>query len=121
MQFFGNRLNADITYYNSAMHNSYLEISGTNGRTQPVNTGVIRNQGLELTLGYDWKITKDWRWKTSLNFSFNKNKIVETYRDEQGNPKMLTQSRAGVQIRYIEGGSYGDMYVSDFRRWQTDV
>ena len=121
MQFFNNRLNADITYYNSAMHNSYLEISGTNGRTQPVNTGVIRNQGLELTLGYDWKITKDWRWKTSLNFSFNKNKIVETYRDEQGNPKMLTQSLAGVQIRYIEGGSYGDMYVSDFRRWQTDV
>ena len=121
MQFLNNRLNADITYYNSAMHNSYLEITGTNGKVQPVNTGVIRNQGVELTLGYDWKISKDWRWKTSLNFSFNKNKIVETYRDEQGNPKMLTQSLAGVQIRYIEGGSYGDMYVSDFRRWKTDV
>ena len=53
MQFFKDCLNVDLTYYNSAMHNSYLEIAGTNGKAQPVNSGIIRNQGVELTVGYD--------------------------------------------------------------------
>lgn len=48
-QFFHNAMNLDVTYYNSAMHNSYLNISGLNGKTQPVNSGVIRNQGVELS------------------------------------------------------------------------
>jgi hypothetical protein len=47
MQFFDDCLNFDITYYNSAMHNSYLEITGTNGKPQPLNSGIIRNQGVE--------------------------------------------------------------------------
>jgi hypothetical protein len=69
MQFLRDCLTFDITYYNSAMHNSYLEIAGTNGKAQPVNSGIIRNQGIEMTLGYDWKINKDRRGKTSANFS----------------------------------------------------
>ena len=123
MQFFRDCLNLDITYYNSAMHNSYLEITGTNGKTQPVNSGIIRNQGVEITAGYDWKITNKLRWKTSVNFSYNHNKIEETYKDEYKNSKDMTTSFGDgkIQILYRKGGSYGDLYITDFTRYRDNV
>lgn len=122
-QFFNNALNLDVTYYNSAMCNSYLTIS-QGSRIQPVNSGKIRNQGVELTVGYDWHIGGGWRWKTSANFSYNFNNIVSTYIDEQtGNAKPIVQGIAkGVEVRYIVGGQYGDMYSTiDFDRYGSDV
>ncbi len=123
MQFLRDCLTADITYYNSAMHNSYLEIAGTNGKMQPVNSGIIRNQGVELTLGYDWKINRDWRWQTNVNFSYNNNKIVETSKDRMGNSKDMSTSLANgkIQLLYRKGGSYGDLYITDFTRYNCDV
>lgn len=122
-QFFNNRLNFDLTYYNSAMHHSYLVIPGLNGKSQPVNTGVIRNQGIEMTVGYDWRFAPGWRWKTSANFSYNFNKIEKTYRNAAGEETLIATSVAQgkVQVRYKEGGKYGDMYVIDFARWENDV
>lgn len=121
-QFFNNALNFDVTYYNTRLDNAYITISGTNGKTQPVNTACVRNQGVELTLGYDWNIGRGWRWKTSVNFSLNNNKILETYTDTNGVDKELDVTVAnGVHVRYIKGKKYGDMYITDFDRWQDDV
>ncbi len=120
-QFFHNTLNFDLTYYNSAMHHMYLNTTGTNGKTTPVNTGIIRNQGVELTLGYNWNIGKGWRWRTSFNFSYNKNKIEETYKNAEGISQDIDTKFAGVQVLYRKGGTYGDMYATDFARWGEDV
>lgn len=122
-QFFRNALNFDVTYYNTAMHHSYLVIPGLNGKSQPVNTGVIRNQGIEVTIGYDWNIGAGWRWKTSANYSYNFNKIESTYRNSSGDETLIATSVANgrIQVRYAEGGKYGDMYVTDFTRWLNDV
>jgi hypothetical protein len=105
------------------MHNSYLNITGLNGKTQPVNSGLIRNQGIELSVGYNWTINNDWSWKTNVNFSFNSNEIEKTYTDKYGQSKEMVQSIASgkVQVRYNEGDSYGDIYVTDFARWKEDV
>lgn len=123
MQFFRDCLNVDITYYNSAMHNSYLEVAGTNGKAQPVNSGIIRNQGVELSVGYDWAINNDWRWNTNVNFSYNHNEIEETYKNKYGySQDMVTGLAEGkIQLRYKKGGSYGDIYVTDFARYKNDV
>lgn len=123
MQFFRDCLNVDITYYNSAMHKSYLEIAGTNGKMQPVNSGIIRNQGVELSVGYDWAINNDWRWNTNVNFSYNHNEIEQTSKDKYGNNKDMATSLAGgkVQLLYRKGGSYGDIYITDFTRYAKDV
>ena len=120
-QFFNNALNFDVTYYNAALCHSYLTIA-QGGRTQVVNTGKVRNQGIEVTVGYDWQIGNGWRWKTSVNFSYNDNKVVKTYTDQNGRAKEMDTSVAhGVHVRYIEGGKYGDMYVNDYDRWQGNV
>ncbi|MBQ8694188.1 MAG: SusC/RagA family TonB-linked outer membrane protein [Bacteroidaceae bacterium] len=123
MQFLRDCLTFDITYYNSAMHNSYLEIMGTNGKSQPVNSGIIRNQGIELTVGYDWKISRDWRWQTNVNFSYNHNKIEATSKDKYGNHKDMATTLANgkIQLLYRKDGSYGDIYITDFTRYKNDV
>ncbi len=123
MQFLRDCLTLDLTYYNSAMHKSYLEIAGTNGKMQPVNSGIIRNQGVEVTVGYDWKINRDWRWQTNVNFSYNHNRIEETNKDKSGRSKDMSTTLASgkVQLLYRKGGSYGDIYITDFTRYNNDV
>ena len=122
-QFFNNRLNVDVTYYNAAMHNSYLTIAASNGKSQPVNSGVIRNQGLEATVGYDWhNIIPGLRWKTSVNFSYNHNRVEKTYVEDGHNKEMAISVPGGkVQVNYKVGRPYGEMYVNDFTRWRDDV
>lgn len=121
-QFFNNALNFDITYYNSKLDGSYLEVTGLNGKVQPVNTTVVRNQGIELTVGYDWIFAKNWRWKTSANFSYNDNKILEVYTNEKGISQTFDVSVAnGLSVRYMKDGKYGDMYSTDYTRWRDDV
>ncbi|MCF0235414.1 MAG: SusC/RagA family TonB-linked outer membrane protein [Bacteroidaceae bacterium] len=122
MQFLNNRLNADITYYNAAVTNSYLTVGATNGRMDVVNSGRIRNQGVELTVGYDWMIGAGWRWRTSANLSLNFNKIEETYRRGDGSSDVITMGIAkGIVLKYVKGGKYGDIYTTDYTRWRTDV
>ena len=123
MQFFKDCLNFDITYYNSAMHNSYLELAWTNNKMQPLNSGIIRNQGVEVTVGYDWKMTRNLRWKTSVNFSYNHNEIEETYKDKYGNSRDIgtTLANGKIQLYYRKGGEYGDLYITDYTRYRNDV
>lgn len=118
VSLFESALNWDLTYYHTQLCNSYFLQTTTGGKMKPVNTGLIRNQGVETTLSYSLNFSKDWMWRTSVNFSYNDNKIVKTFKDDQGNPAKLEQKIAGgnIVVRYDEGGSYGDMYALDFRR-----
>lgn len=121
-QFFNNALNFDITYYNSRLANAYIVTSATNGKKNALNSACVRNQGIELTVGYDWQIGNGWRWKTSVNFSYNDNKILETYKSESGVDKSIDVSVAKqVNVRYIKGEKYGDMYVTDYNRWGENI
>lgn len=118
VSFFRNALTWDVTYYNSTLNRAYLlvQVAGLN---KPVNTGVIRNRGIETTLSYSMNIAKDLLWKTGVNFAYNNNKILETYTDEQGNVGHMSQLigwGGKFQMKYTKGGSYGDIYATDFRR-----
>ncbi|SMO57614.1 TonB-linked outer membrane protein, SusC/RagA family [Saccharicrinis carchari] len=117
VSFFRNALSWDVTYYNSTLNNSYL-IVGSGGYSKPVNTGVIRNQGVETTLTYSLNLTKDLLWKTGVNFAYNSNKIEETYKEDGKEALIAQQIGFGgkFQIRYKQGGSYGDLYATDFKR-----
>lgn len=118
LSLFSNALNIEFTYYNSAMHNSYFLSADGSGKSNPINTGRIRNQGVETTVSYALNFAKDWMWRTSVNFSYNNNKIEKTYRTKEGAVAKMEQRIAGgkVVVRYDEGGSYGDLYAQDFKR-----
>ena len=114
--FLKNRLSLDVTYYNSTMSNLYRVGTNASGKSIPMNSAKIRNQGIEATVGYDFKFGQ-LRWKTSYNLSFNDNKILRTAYDEKtGKENVIATYVGGVQVLYKEGGSMGDMYVTDLKR-----
>lgn len=113
---FNNKFNVDFTYYNSTLRNQFLYISTANGESKPVNTGKIRNTGVEISMGYRWAINKDWTWQTNVNFAYNDNKILETYMQDNGLPYIYEVGPKAFHIKYLEGGKFGDIYVNSFKR-----
>lgn len=90
-----------------------------------LQTGYVRNQGVELSLDYGHTWKKDFRWQTNFTLSHNKNKIIELVKDyihpETGEP--INKGRLDVgglgKARFIlkTGGSLGDLYTqSDLKR-----
>lgn len=115
MWFFNNKFNLDVTYYNSTLQNQFLWIE-TNAGSKPVNTGKIRNTGVEISAGYRWAINKNWTWQTNANFAYNDNKILETYIQDNGVPYIYEVGPKAFHVKYLEGGKFGDIYVNSFSR-----
>lgn len=113
---FDNKLNVDVTAYQSTMENQFMRISTATGQTKPINSGKIRNRGIEFTANYNAISTKNFRWTTGLNLSYNDNKIIETYTAPDGTTDDCIMSASGVEIqtKFVKGGSYGDLYGKDF-------
>ncbi len=111
---FDNAFNFDITYYNATLENQFLTISTSSGESKPLNTGKIRNYGVEFSATYRWMISRSFRWTTGFNIAYNKNKILETYKTETGVPYVVQMGPSNFKIKYIEGGAYGDIYVNSF-------
>lgn len=93
--------------------------------TMYLQTGYVRNQGVELSLGYDHTWGRKIRWQTNFTLSHNKNKIIELVKDylhpETG--ELINKNRLDVgglgKARFIlkTGGSLGDLYTqSDLKR-----
>ena len=114
--FLKGRLDFDFTFYNAVSSDQYMVGTNASGKAEPVNSGKIRNRGIEATVGYNFRFGKHWRWTPSLNFSFDDNKILETTYNSDGSEKLVYQDVAGVRVRYRKGGSIGDMYVNDYKR-----
>ena len=118
ISLFQSSLNWDLTYYNTDLTNSYFLAATTGGKSKPVNTGSIRNQGIETTITYDIFAGGDWTWRTGFNLAYNDNKIKKTFTDEFGQPAMMEQliANGSIAVRYQPDGSYGDIYALDFVR-----
>lgn len=113
---FSNKLNFDVTVYQSTMENQFMRITTASGQTKPINSGKTRNRGIEFTASYNAISTKDFRWTTGVNLSYNDNKILETYTALDGTTDDCIMSASGVEIqtKFVKGGSYGDLYGKDF-------
>lgn len=76
MRFLKN-FDLDITYYNAKTMNQtfnpQLPVSGWSAMY--IQTGAVRNQGIELSLGYKNTWNK-FSWDTGFTFSMNRNKIL---------------------------------------------
>ena len=116
----------DVTYYNAKTMNQTLNpdlpISGFSALY--VQTGAVRNQGVELALNYN-NTWRDFTWDTGVTFSANRNKIL-TLADNVWDPinqktfSIKTLNMGGLgDTRFLlkEGGSMGDLYSQmDLRR-----
>jgi len=75
MRFLNNRIGFDWTYYHSSTKNQIAQprLSNANGYIlSSINSGSVINKGMEIAITGKPVITKDFRWETSLNFSYNR-------------------------------------------------
>lgn len=119
MMLFDNRMNFDFTFYNAIADHLYMTI-GVAGKSTPVNSAKVRNTGFEATLGYSFNFGQ-WRWKPQLNVSFDDNTIMRSAYKQDGSENPYRQGLGGAMVIYKEGGSVGDLYVTDFKRDENGV
>ena len=124
---FLNHFNLDLALYTTKTYNQTFDpkISVSSGySTLYVQTGSVRNKGVELGLGYSNEWGK-FKWSSNYVFSTNKNEILELLENyvhpETGT--VITKERLDVggmgQARFIlkKGGSLGDLYsTADLQR-----
>ena len=120
-RFFNSRLEFDFTYYKTNTKNQLFEMSAPSGSKYTsyyVNAGNIQNQGIEIVLGATPVYTKDFRWKTSVNYSMNKNKVKELA-EGLGYFNFGGGGSNSYGMRLEIGGSFGDFYGYKFLRDET--
>ena len=119
--------NLDFSYYNTKTYNQTFDpqISVSSGySTLYVQTGSVRNRGIELSLGYD-NTWNNFSWSSNFTLSSNENRILELV-DNYRHPEtgqLITKERLDVgglgQAHFIlkKGGSLGDLYsIIDLKR-----
>lgn len=118
-RFFQSRLGLNLTYYRTNTHNQFFKLPALAGDMYAyryVNAGDIQNRGWELTVDATPVLTPDFTWKTSLNFSSNRNKIKELHEELKElvyGPSSFSSSYA---MKLVKGGSIGDIYGKAFVR-----
>ena len=117
-RMFGNRLWGDINLYRRDTKNQILNMtvaaqSGYSSRQ--LNSGLVRNQGIEISLGGSPIKTKNFEWELDFNIAKNQNELVEL------NPAMKEYNLASYKFSYwwyfkaIEGKPLG--IITSTYRW----
>ncbi|MDH6315582.1 TonB-linked SusC/RagA family outer membrane protein [Parabacteroides sp. PF5-5] len=117
---FDNRVGLDVSYYKKNAKDQILKISvpsATGYEYKMINAGNIQNKGWEVALNATpIKTSNGFTWETLVNWSMNKNKVVEL---TEGTERQILSADAGLNFMQIVaevGGSYGDMYGYGFQR-----
>lgn len=80
LRFFDSRIGLDVSWYKKNTFNQIMGLgapgeSGIGSRI--INAGNIQNQGIEIMLTATPVKNKNLNWNTSINFSRNRNKIID--------------------------------------------
>ncbi|MBE7172100.1 MAG: SusC/RagA family TonB-linked outer membrane protein [Williamsia sp.] len=109
LRFFNNRVAASFTYYQNKTVDALISIpqaASTGYNTIYANAGSIRNKGLEAELSYAIIKSKDWELSANLNWTRNKNKVL----DLRGAGSLSLGGTAGISSRAVEGYALGILY-----------
>jgi iron complex outermembrane recepter protein len=114
IRFFSGRLGFDFTYYNKLTRNEILSLattseSGVNSKI--VNAGKIQNKGIEILVNATPIKAGKFEWNTSLNFTRNRNKVLELV---EGTDTYTLSLGFGADISSVArvGKDYGTLITS---------
>lgn len=117
MKFFKNRAGLDISAYQSSTFNQILpaQVSTATGTFfKYVNAGQIDNRGLELSAYFTPIKTDDFQWDINVNWSRNRNTVVELFGDSE--TLLLASVQGGVNMTARVGEAYGTLEGTTFVR-----
>ncbi len=114
ISFLKSRINLTAEWYNNEASNLLMlsTIPSSTGYTnQYQNIGRMRNRGWEFTLNTVNIQTKNFRWTSDLNLSFNKAKVLSLENGQTSKTFSVGGNRSGSVTYYATvGASLGDMY-----------
>ncbi len=114
-----NRIGLDLTVYNNTTRNQIVKVplDPTTGYTSAIlNSGKIRNTGVEVIINTKNISTKNFTWNTSINWSKNNNKVIELAKEFESAGKQDIGYGGNATIQARVGGTTGDIYGFGFVR-----
>ncbi len=114
MNLFGQRLSISPVYYNKTTKDIIVVIPGGTG-TAPsmMNTGEVQNKGFELTMGWQDRIGKDWRYGFSANLTTIDNKVTKLYNENTEIINGVSRVSVGKPIGYFYGYQVEGVYQNN--------
>lgn len=123
-RFFRGKLGLDVTYYEQVTKDQIIPVqlskaTGYNSAIQ--NIGKMQNKGIEISVtGTPVKLENGFTWEVALNFSRNRNKVIELLPGVLNN--LVINERRGLTLEARAGQPYGTLYGYGFERVQgTDA
>lgn len=122
LKFFQNRLGVDFSWYKLNSKNLIIPVSlsPTTGYLNSIlNAGEIENKGIELVLTGSPVRTQDFNWDVTLNYSRNRNMVVNI---REGLNEIVVGSQSGysgstVTQKYVKGYPVGNLYGTSYLRY----
>jgi TonB-linked SusC/RagA family outer membrane protein len=123
MKFWGDRLGFDVTYFSRKTNNEIINgnLDWSTGYTNRyIGTGSTQNRGLELELHGTPVRTADFSWTPAFNFTYVKNKILQTDGITNNNIGFGTfrpAASSGIAVTSLVVGLTGpQILASDYKR-----
>ena len=121
MNFFDDRLRTTFDYYKEHRTDILAQdwtIPGFLGFNPPyTNFGVVDSHGWELSVNWQDKIGKDFRYSVKVNLSHNQNEIIEDRQAPQQNDYMYTAGhRIGSRLQYKFWKFYYEGAEADYEK-----
>jgi len=117
LKFLKNRAGLDLSVYQSSTYNQILpaQVSSATGTYfKYVNAGQIDNNGVELSAYFTPVKTSDFQWDVNVNWSRNRNTVVELFGDSES--LLLASVQGGINITATVGEAYGNIDGTTFVR-----
>ena len=111
--FFNDRLNVNFTYYDTYSDHQILPIPVANSSglgSVLINSGALRNRGIEFTVNYKVIKTNDFSWDVTVNAAHNQNKVVSLEPGLNYLPLGSWFGGDGVLMKVDVGDNYGSIY-----------
>jgi outer membrane receptor protein involved in Fe transport len=122
LRLLNNRVGLDFSYYNNTSKDLIIpvKVPVTSGYDQIyLNSGSIRNSGVEISLNATPVQTKDFSWDLRVNYTRNRNKVLSIY---PGLTEITMGSQFGylsstVTQKYIPGYPVGALFGRTYQRY----
>ncbi|MDE5886942.1 MAG: TonB-dependent receptor [Muribaculaceae bacterium] len=116
LQFLSGAINLSADYYIKKTTDMLtippaLSVAGENASTW-LNTGSMRNNGWEISLGYNSPMYGDFSWNGSINISQYKNKLLELNNRQEfigGDTRLVPGKPMGIYYGYVCDGIFQSM------------
>ncbi|NLI37526.1 MAG: TonB-dependent receptor [Bacteroidales bacterium] len=115
---FNSKLRGTIDVYNKKTTNLLLSIDAIQpavSSTYLENIGAMTNKGIEFSLDAAVINSRDFKWNSNFNISYNRNRITELYNNKDINYGVVSGAGASGNTQILRvGESFGSFYGQKF-------